>query len=270
MGRKSFKGGALLAPVPPAMITVGVGDEANVLTVGWCGILATVPPRTYISVRPERHSYKLLKEHGEFVINLAPTSMARTVDFVGTYTGAKVDKFERCSLTKAPCEHVLVPLIKECPIAIECRVCEVIPMGSHDVFIADIVGFSADEDIIDESGRICFEKADLLAYMHGEYYALGERLGKFGFSATREKKASKPKAPRENEQINQGAKGNTQDSRTNSIKRSANGELGAIKSERARNRDKESNNKSDKQPFYKSLPPHVLRKSGKRPSKKRR
>ena len=185
--RRSLSPGALTAPLPPAMVTVGTLEEANVLTVAWTGILATVPPKTYISVRPSRHSYKILKEQGEFVINLASADMARTVDFVGIYTGAKMDKFEKCALTKRKSEKVAPPTIDECPIALECRVTDVLPMGSHDVFIADIVSVSCNEELISEEGKIHFENADLLAYAHGEYYTLGERVGRFGFSTDKKK-----------------------------------------------------------------------------------
>ena len=185
--RRSLSPGALTAPLPPAMVTVGTLEEANVLTVAWTGILATVPPKTYISVRPSRHSYKILKEQGEFVINLASADMARTVDFVGIYTGAKIDKFEKCALTKRKSEKVAPPTIDECPIALECRVTDVLPMGSHDVFIADIVSVSCKEELISDEGKIHFENADLLAYAHGEYYTLGERVGRFGFSTDKKK-----------------------------------------------------------------------------------
>ena len=191
--RRSFAPGALEAPLPPAMVTVGDFDNANVLTVAWTGILATHPPRTYVSVRPSRHSYGILKERGEFVINLPSVNLAKVVDFVGIYTGAKVDKFEKCALTKKKSEKVAPPTIAECPVALECRVAEVIPMGSHDVFIADIVSVSCDEKIIDESGKMHFELANLLAYSHGEYYALGERVGRFGFSTDKEKTATENK-----------------------------------------------------------------------------
>ena len=182
MGRKGFPGGAVLAPVPPVLVTVSDGEATNVLTVGWCGILATTPPKTYVSIRPSRYSYEILKRGGEFVINLATASMAREVDYIGIYTGKKVDKFKKCNLTLTKSENVAPPTIEECPIAIECRVTDILPMGTHDVFVADVVGFTADEEIIDESGRLDFKTADLLAYAHGEYFALGERLGSFGFS----------------------------------------------------------------------------------------
>jgi flavin reductase (DIM6/NTAB) family NADH-FMN oxidoreductase RutF len=192
MARKHFSGGALTAPVPPVLVSVGGEDESNLITIGWTGILATSPPKTYISVRPERHSYAILKKTGEFVINLAPASLVKTVDFCGIYTGAKVDKFEKCALSRAKSNKVEAPTVAECPIALECRVCEVIPMGTHDVFIADIVSVSCDESVLDEQGKIRFDKADLLAYAHGEYYRLGEVLGAFGFSAAKKKKASAP------------------------------------------------------------------------------
>ena len=188
MGRIELGGGALTAPVPPALVTVGEGDRANVLTVAWTGILATVPPKTYISVRSRRHSYGLLCETGEFVINLAPASLARTVDFCGMYTGAKVNKFEKCGLTPLPSVTVGAPSIAECPISIECRVCEVLPMGSHDVFVADILRVTVDDRLMDAAGKIHIERADLIAYAHGEYFSLGRRLGNFGFSAVKKKK----------------------------------------------------------------------------------
>ena len=195
MARKSFKAGALTAPLPPVMVTVGDMENANVLTIGWTGILSTIPPRTYVSIRPQRHSYKLLKATGEFVINLTTSDQARVVDYVGIYTGAKVDKFKECGLTKVESKEVAAPTIKECPLALECRVIEVIPMGTHDVFIADIVSVSCDESILDESGKIRFDNAGLLAYAHGEYYALGEKVGKFGFSTKKPEKAAIHKKP---------------------------------------------------------------------------
>ena len=196
MARKSFKAGALTAPLPPVMVTVGDMECANIITIGWTGILSTIPPRTYISVRPKRHSYKLLKENGEFVINLTTAKQAKTVDYVGIYTGAKVDKFKECGLTKTASKEVAPPTIAECPLALECRVIEVIPMGTHDVFIADIVSVSCDDSIIDDAGKIRFDNAGLLAYAHGEYYALGEKVGKFGFSTNKtEKKPVTKKKP---------------------------------------------------------------------------
>lgn len=189
--RKNLSPGTLTAPIPPAMVTVGDFDNANILAIAWTGILATQPPKTYISVRPSRHSYGMLKENGEFVINLPSVDLARTVDYVGIYTGAKVDKWQKCGLTKQKSDKVSPPTVAECPIALECRVTDVLPMGSHDVFVADIVGVSCREELIDEKGKMRFDRADLLAYAHGEYYSLGEIVGRFGFSTDKPQKVDK-------------------------------------------------------------------------------
>jgi flavin reductase (DIM6/NTAB) family NADH-FMN oxidoreductase RutF len=191
--RKHLSPGALLAPVPPALVTAGKFDEANIITIGWTGILATQPPKTYISVRPTRYSYELLRKHNEFVINLPSVDLARKVDYAGIYTGKKVDKWVKCGFTKQKSERVDTPTIAECPIALECRVTDIIPMGSHDVFMADIVGVSCQESILDEEGKMRFDRADLLAYAHGEYYALGDVVGRFGFSTDKGEKGEKTK-----------------------------------------------------------------------------
>ncbi len=182
MERVSFKGGALTAPIPAAIVTVGNVEEYGMLTVSWTGILATVPPKTYVSIRPSRHSHSILKDGGEFVINLPSADMARAVDYIGIYTGKKVDKFSKCALTKVKSKCVSPPTVAECPIAIECVVTEVISMGSHDVFVADIVSVSCHEELVDSEGKIRFDRANLLAYAHGEYFGLGDKVGKFGFS----------------------------------------------------------------------------------------
>ena len=194
MKRLDFKAGALLGPLPAVLVTVGDADNPNVLTVAWTGILSTSPPRLYISVRPSRHSYKYLKERGEFVVNVPSAAMARATDYAGTYTGAKVDKFKKCSFTKIASKEVSSPTIKECPIALECRVFQVIESGTHDIFLADILNVSCNEDIVDKDGKICYEKAGLLAYAHGEYFALGKKIGRFGFSTDKKKKAPKKRS----------------------------------------------------------------------------
>ena len=196
IGRKFLAPGTLTAPLPPALVTVGEGEEANVLTVAWTGILASTPPKTYISVRPSRHSHGLLQRKGEFVIHLPSADMARAVDYAGIFTGAKVNKFEKCGFTAVESETVAPPTIAECPLSLECRVCEVVPMGSHDVFVADILRIGCREDLIDEKGKIRMDKANLLAYAHGEYFALGKRVGAFGFSAAKKKKQPPKGAPK--------------------------------------------------------------------------
>ena len=188
MARIDLKGGALLGPIPAVMVTVSDGEHDNVLTVAWCGILSTDPARAYISVRPSRHSYEMLKKSGEFVINLTTESLARSTDYVGIFTGGKVNKFEKCNLTRVPSKAVSAPTIAESPLALECKVFEVIPSGTHDIFLADIVSVSCDEAVLDKNGKIRLDKAGLMAYAHGEYFALGKKLGNFGFSAAKKKK----------------------------------------------------------------------------------
>ena len=193
MKRKDLSPRALSAPLPPCIVTVGDMEKNNMLTVAWTGILSTVPPKTYISVRPSRYSYNMLGVGKEFVINLPSASLAREVDFVGIYTGAKMNKFERTGLTPQKSRVVSAPTVAECPIALECRVFQVIPMGSHDVFMADIVNVSVREELLDEKGKICIERAGLMAYAHGEYYSLGKKIGKFGFSAVKRKNTAAKK-----------------------------------------------------------------------------
>ena len=188
MARRNFKAGTLEAPLPAVMVSVGDMEKSNIITIAWTGILSSDPPRTYISVRPSRYSHGIIKERGEFVINLTNEALAKSTDYAGIYTGAKVDKFEKCGLTKMKSEVVSAPTIAEAPIALECRVFDVIESGTHDIFMADIVNVSCDEGIIDEKDKICFDKAKLIAYSHGEYYALGKKLGKFGFSTDKKKR----------------------------------------------------------------------------------
>ena len=188
MAKKTLRGGALVCPLPPTMVSCGDMENSNIITIGWTGILNTIPPKTYISVRPTRHSYNIIKEKGEFVINLTPSKLVKEADYCGIYTGKKVDKFKKCSLTKVKSEKVAPPTIEESPVSLECRVFEVIHSGTHDIFMADIVNVSCNEELIDKNDRICFERAKLIAYSHGEYFALGRKLGKFGFSAAKKKK----------------------------------------------------------------------------------
>ena len=191
MKRVDLNPGTLLAPLPAVMVSVGDMENSNIITVAWTGILSTDPARAYISVRPSRHSHGLLRENGEFVINLTTEALAKKTDYVGIYTGKKVDKFEKCALTKLESKCVAPPTIAESPISLECRVFQVIESGTHDIFLADIVNVSCREELMDEKGRICLEKAKLITYSHGEYYALGRRIGKFGFSAAKKKKTAK-------------------------------------------------------------------------------
>ena len=188
MKKTVWKGEALIAPVPPCMVSCGEGEKANIITVAWTGIINTVPPKTYISVRPTRHSYGLIKESGEFVINLTPASLVRAADGCGVYTGAKVDKFKRFGLTKEEASELGCPLIAESPLSLECRVCDIIPLGSHDMFLADVVAVDVDESLIDEKGKLRLDKAGLAAFAHGDYFELGKKIGSFGFSVKKKNK----------------------------------------------------------------------------------
>ena len=190
MSKIAWNPGALLAPVPPTLVSCGTLAAPAVLTVAWAGTLNTKPPRTYISVRPNRHSYPILKETGEFVINLPPASLVRAVDLCGCKTGATVDKFALTGLTAAPASKVAAPLIDDCPLCLECRVFDTVLLGSHEMFLADIVAVDVDEQLIDDAGRLHLDRAGLLAYAHGEYFALGAKVGSFGFSVRK-----KPKKP---------------------------------------------------------------------------
>ena len=187
MSKASWKGGALLAPVPPVLVSCGSGEKANLLTVAWAGLINTRPPRLSISVRPSRHYYPLICESGEFVVNLPTCRLARAVDWCGVKSGRDVDKFAAMHLTPLPAQQVSCPLVAESPVNLECRVFQRIPLGSHDLFLADIVAIDVDEELLDAAGRLQLEKADLLAYAHGDYYALGRRLGSFGWTVRKKK-----------------------------------------------------------------------------------
>lgn len=193
MAKLKWKGGALLAPMPPVMVSCGDMENSNIITIAWTGIINTIPPKTYISVRPSRHSYNIIKESGEFVINLTPASLIKSADYCGIYTGAKVDKFAKCGLTKGAANEVSCPVIAESPLSLECKVTEIIKIGTHDMFLADIVAVDVDEKLLDKNGKLDLARANLAAFAHGEYYELGKKIGKFGFSAVKKKKGSAPK-----------------------------------------------------------------------------
>ncbi len=186
----------MLSPVPAVLVSCGSGDNANLITIAWTGIVCTQPPKLYISVRPERHSYKLIEESGEFCVNLPTAEMVRAVDYCGVRSGRDHDKFAEMKLTKAESNEVSCPSVAECPLTLECKVSQKLPLGSHDMFIADIVAVAADESLIDENGRLMLEKANLLAYAHGDYFSLGRKIGDFGFSVRKKKTVAKRKKAR--------------------------------------------------------------------------
>ena len=188
MAKVTWRGGAMLSPVPPALITCSDGERDNVFTVAWTGITNTIPPKTYISVRPSRHSYDIIKKSGVFAINLTTTELVRAADYCGVHTGAKMDKFERCSLEKEPASQIDCPILTKSPLTLECRVTDVIPLGSHDMFLADIVAVDVDDALIGEDGKLHLERANLVAYAHGGYFELGRQVGSFGYSVAKKKK----------------------------------------------------------------------------------
>lgn len=185
--KQHWKGGTLLAPIPPALVTVGTIEHPNVLTVAWTGILNTIPPKTYISVRKERYSYPMLIETKEFVINLPSANLVRAVDFCGVRSGKDLDKFKEMNLTPVPAEKVSAPLILECPLQLECKITDCVDLGTHTMFMADIVGMDVAESCINKNGKLEIEKCNLLAFAHGEYFTLGKKVGSFGYSVRKKK-----------------------------------------------------------------------------------
>ena len=191
--KTEWKGGTMLAPVPAIMATVGSMERANIITIGWTGIVCSEPPKTYISVRPERYSHGLLMETKEFVINLVPAAMAEICDYCGMVTGRKGDKWQKCGLTREASSTVSVPRIAQSPMSLECRVTDVLQLGSHDMFLADITRVVLDESLLDEEGRLDMARAALCCYAHGTYYAVGEMLGRFGYSMAEKKNGKNAK-----------------------------------------------------------------------------
>lgn len=198
MAKAIWKGTVLTAPIPPVMVSCGSVDTPNIVTVAWTGTVNTKPPMTYISLRPSRHSYRLIKESGEFVINLTPSSLITAADYCGIYTGAKVDKFKKCGLTPLPASQVKAPIIAECPVQLECRVTKILPLGTHEMFLSEIVAVQVDDSLLDASGKLRLERADLAAFAHGDYYALGRRIAPLGCAVRKGAAAKKGKqAPSE-------------------------------------------------------------------------
>ena len=178
------------APVPAAMVTCADADgKANIITIAWTGTICSTPPMAYISVAKPRYSYSLIAERREFAINLPTKELAYETDFCGVNSGRDVDKFEALGLTAEEASAIGVPIIKECPVAIECRLKDIIELGSHDLFIADVVAVDADDAVIDESGKLRPGKAGLISFVNHEYWALGEKVGYSGYS----RKQQRPK-----------------------------------------------------------------------------
>ena len=191
MSKVTWKSGTFIYPLPAVMVSCGTLEESNIITVAWTGIINTDPAMCYISVRPTRHSYEMIKKNGEFVINLTTKDLAYATDWCGVKTGAKVDKFKEMKLTKEKANFVNCPMIKESPVSVECRVKEIRELGSHHMFVAEILGINADEKYINENGAFDISKCDLIAYSNGNYYSLGKKIGRFGFSVQKKKKTAK-------------------------------------------------------------------------------
>lgn len=197
MDRVSFKPGNMVYPVPAVMVSVAdKAGESNIFTVAWTGTICTNPPMAYISVRPERYSYHMIKETGEFVINLTTRELAYATDYCGVKSGRDVDKWSEMHLTRMDSLEVSVPSIKESPVNIECRVTEVKELGSHHMFLAEVVAVQVSSEYMDDKNRFHLEYANPLVYSHGEYYELGKKLGKFGYSIQKPKKKSRVKQRR--------------------------------------------------------------------------
>lgn len=192
MSKECWKPGNMIYPIPAVMVSCAQEGKAdNIITVAWTGTVCTNPPMAYISVRPERHSYRMIKETGEFVINLTTKDLVKATDYCGVRSGRDVDKFAEMNLHKEPAAHVNVPLIKECPVNIECKVREIKELGSHHMFLADVVGVDIDPAYLDESGKFRLNEAGLMIYSHGEYYGFGKMLGSFGYSVQKKTKKKK-------------------------------------------------------------------------------
>ncbi|MBR1653796.1 MAG: flavin reductase family protein [Clostridia bacterium] len=188
MSKTMWKPGTFIYPIPAVMVSCGSFEKSNIITVAWTGILNTNPATVYISVRPERHSYNLIKESGEFVINLTNENLAFATDWCGVKSGSNVDKFKEMRLTKEKANFVNCPMIKESPVSVECRVREIKDLGSHHMFVADVLAINADDKYIDEKGAFDISKCDLIAYANGGYYSLNKKIGKFGYSVQKKKK----------------------------------------------------------------------------------
>ena len=188
MSKIKWKAGAFEYPIPAALITCGTMKNSNIITVAWTGIINSKPPMVYISVRPERYSYDIIKNTKEFVINLTTEELTYATDWCGVKSGRDFDKFKEMNLSKEKANFVKCPLIKESPVSIECKVVDIKELGSHSMFIAEVLSIDPDEKYIDENGEFDISKCNLIAYANGGYYALGEKKGKFGYSVQKKNK----------------------------------------------------------------------------------
>ena len=191
MAKVIWKPGTFLYPLPAVLVSCGTMEKSNIITVAWTGIINTNPAMVYISVRPSRYSYKLIKEQGEFVINLTNKELAKATDWCGVRSGSKFDKFKEMRLHKEKANFVKCPMIKESPVSVECKVKEIKELGSHHMFIAEVLAINSDDKYINDKGAFDISKCNLIAYSNGHYYQMGKKIGKFGFSVKKKKKLKK-------------------------------------------------------------------------------
>ncbi|MCF8331714.1 MAG: flavin reductase family protein [Bacteroidales bacterium] len=193
MEKISFKPGTLIYPLPAVLVTCGeYGIDHNIITIAWTGTVNSKPPRCYISIQPVRHSYDLVRKYGDFVINLTTEKLAKATDWCGVRSGRDYNKFEEMQLTPRPAQEVQAPLIDESPMNIECRVFDIIHLGSHDMFLADVVAVNADKRFYDhQTGKFDLAGANPISYIHGRYFETGQRIGKFGYSVEKKSKSNR-------------------------------------------------------------------------------
>lgn len=192
MSKQYWKPGNMLYPVPAVMVSCKrEGEMPNIITAAWCGTICSSPAMLYVSIRPERYSYGIIKETKEFVVNLVTESLVYAADYCGVKSGRDVDKFKEMKLTPLASKHIYAPGIDESPVNLECRVKQIIPLGSHDMFIAEIKGVTVDEKYMEENGKFELNKSGIVTYSHGEYFGLGNRVGSFGYSVRKKNKKSK-------------------------------------------------------------------------------
>lgn len=187
MSKVLWKGGAFEYPIPAVLVTCGTMENSNIMTAAWTGIVNTKPPMVYISVRPERYSYDIIRKNMEFVINLTNEKLAYATDWCGVKSGFKIDKFKKMKLTKEKANYVKCPTIRESPVSIECKVVEMKKLGSHTMFLAEVLSIDPDEKYIKSNGEFDISKCDLIAYANGGYFKLGKKIGKFGYSVKKKK-----------------------------------------------------------------------------------
>lgn len=189
MSKQTWKPGNMIYPLPAVMVSCGDKEgNSNIITIGWTGTICTNPAMLYISVRPERYSYNMIKETGEFVVNLTTESLVKQTDYCGVKSGRDVDKFQETKLTRGKANELqFAPTIEESPVNIECKVERIEELGSHHMFIAKVVSVQVDEKYMNEAGKFCLDETKLIAYSHGEYFSMGKALGKFGYSIKKKK-----------------------------------------------------------------------------------